>query len=108
MMIVYIVTPTKKEAKRIASFLLKKKLIACANWWPTDSVYRWNSSTRSGSSKVVYDKEVILICKTVKKNYKQVEQEVKKLHSYDVPCICSWEAEKVNEEYLEWLKKKTS
>ena len=97
MTIIYIVTSTKKEAKRIASFLLKKKLIACANWWPTDSVYHWQG-------KIVNNKEVILICKTVKKNYKQVEREVKKLHSYKVPCICAWETSQVDKKYFEWVK----
>ena len=113
MLIIYITCSSKKEAKKIASYLLKKKLIACANWWTTDSIYRWNPSagsprpelgTKAGSSKVVNDKEVILICKTVKKNYRQVEQAVKKLHSYDVPCICGWEVAGVSKEYVEWLK----
>ena len=97
MIIIYITCANKKEAKRIASYLLEKKLIACGNWWPIDSIYRWKN-------KVVNDKEVILICKTVKKNYKQVEKEVKKLHSYEVPCICSWQAENVSSDYLSWLQ----
>jgi len=100
MLIIYITCPNKKEAKKIASYLLEKKLIACANWWSVDSSYYWKR-------KLVNDKEVILICKTVKKNYQQVERAVKKLHSYDVPCVCGWEVRETEKKYWQWVKEES-
>ena len=39
--IIYIAYPNLKEAKRVTGMLLKRRLIACANYFPVASVYRW-------------------------------------------------------------------
>jgi periplasmic divalent cation tolerance protein len=77
---IYITCKNKAEAKKIAIFLVKKRLAACCNIFPIESIYWWRS-------KIVKDKEVVLIVKTLKKNFKKIEKEVKRLHSYTVPCI---------------------
>ena len=41
MAFVYITCKDKKEARKISRFLLEKKLIACANIFPIESMYRW-------------------------------------------------------------------
>jgi len=38
-------------------------------------------------NKIDESKEVVLIAKTTKKHYSDLELEVKKIHTYDVPCI---------------------
>ncbi|GAG37193.1 unnamed protein product, partial [marine sediment metagenome] len=43
---------------------------------------------------------------TKEENYNKVKEEVKKLHSYDVPCILKIKAE-ANEEYNDWINKET-
>ena len=78
--IIYITNPTKKEAKKIAKHLLQKKLIACANIFPINSLYHWQG-------KLVDENEYIIIAKTVAENYEKVKKEVEKIHHYDVPCI---------------------
>jgi periplasmic divalent cation tolerance protein len=93
---VYITNPNKKEAKRIALHLLKKKLIACANIFPIDSLYWWGKNIEEV-------KEFVLIAKTKEENFKKVESEVKKIHPYKVPCITKINVE-ANEEYENWLK----
>lgn len=98
MIFVYITCPNKKEAQKIGRVLIEKKLVACLNIFPISSIYRWQK-------KIVRDKEVVLIAKTLKKNFKKVEATVKTLHSYQVPCICAWPIIKVNQKYLKWLKK---
>lgn len=100
MIIIYTDCRNKVEAKKIANMLLKLKLIACANWWPIESAYRWKE-------KIVNDKEVILILKTRKNYYKKVESIIKKLHSYEVPCICEIDVNKVERKYKEWLMRET-
>ena len=37
---IYITNPNKDEAKKIAKHLLNKKLIACGNIYPINSIYR--------------------------------------------------------------------
>lgn len=98
MIFVYIICKNKREAKKIGLSLVKKRLAACCNIFPIESIYWWRN-------KIVKDKEVVLIVKTLKKNFGKIEREIKKLHSYTVPCILEILINKGNKEYLNWLKK---
>lgn len=75
--------------------MVKQRLVACVNIFPIDSIYWWEG-------KIVSDKEVVLIAKTVKRNYRKVENFIKKRHSYKVPCVMGWEVERVKKEYEGW------
>jgi len=100
MSLVYTVCKNKTEAKKIATMLIKLKLIACANYWPIESVYRWKN-------KIVNGQEVVMILKTRNNYYKKVESLIKKIHSYETPCILRINADQVEKKYLEWLFKET-
>lgn len=100
MMFIYTTCPNIKEAQKIATTLLRARLVACTNWWPIHSSYWWKG-------KVEREKEVALILKTQEKNFKKVEAMIKKLHSYSVPCIVGWKVDKVSSDYLKWLKSYT-
>jgi len=93
---IYITTSSKKEAEKISSYLLKKRLIACTNIFPIGSSYWWKN-------KIVRTKEYVLIAKTLEKNFEKVKREVKKIHSYDVPCITKIKVEG-NKEYENWIR----
>ncbi len=58
-------------------------------------MYWWNG-------KIQDNKEFVIIAKTKEKNYEKIKEEVKKLHSYDVPCILKLNAE-ANESYDKWI-----
>ena len=45
-----------------------------------------------------------MIAKTSDKNFKKLENEVKKIHSYQIPCILKINAT-ANKEYQAWLNK---
>ena len=129
---IYITCKNKEEAQKIGLYLVKKRLAACCNIIPTiQSFYWWLSSasafteavsfaevasaTKAESTdkkasegkknKVGKDSEAILILHTIKKNFKKIEGEVKKHHSYKVPCIMEIMPIRVNKKYLSWLKK---
>ena len=93
---IYITASTKKEAKKIATHLLKKRLIACANIFPINSLYWWEN-------KIVDENEVVLIAKTKESNFKKVKSEVEKIHSYTIPCIIKFPVN-ANRKYLDWIK----
>ena len=97
MALVYITCKDKKEAEKISMHLLKKRLIACANIFPIKSMYWWKN-------KILNDNENVIIAKTTDKNFKQLEKEVKKIHSYTIPCILRLNAT-ANKEYETWLNK---
>ena len=93
---VYVATKDKKEAQKVSRHLLEKKLIACANIFPVDSLYWWKG-------RIVEDREYALVAKT-NKSFRQVEKEIEKIHSYEVPGI-SCSAVKVNKSCKDWIEK---
>lgn len=93
--LVYITSPTKKEAKSIALHLFKKKLIACANIFPINSLYHWKG-------RVVDEKEFVLILKAKESYFKKIKEEVEKIHSYETPCIIKIQVSS-NKQYYKWL-----
>ncbi len=95
MLIAYITNKNKAEAKKIAKHLLSKKLAACTNIFPVNSAYFWKG-------KLQDDKEFVLLCKTSESKFSQLEHEIKKIHSYEIPCILKIEV-KANSEYENWV-----
>lgn len=98
MILVYITCKDKKEAIKIASKLLEKKMIACANIFPITSVFKWKG-------KIQNTKEFVLLVKT-NKPFSRIISEVKKIHSYDLPCILEIEV-KANSPFERWVMKET-
>ncbi len=108
MIFIYIVCKDKKEAEKIGLYLVKNRLVGCCNIFPIESIYWWSlpdKNSKDKQKKIVKDKEVVLIAKTLKKNFKKVEKEVKRLHSYKIPCILEIPINQGNKNYLNWLKK---
>ena len=97
--IVYITYPNIEEANKIISHLINKKLIACANIFPVKSSFIWKG-------KVDNSDEIVSIAKTKKENWEKIKAEVKKMHSYETPCIFKIEAE-ANEDFEDWVNKET-
>lgn len=65
-----------QEAQRIADALLEKHLVACVEFLEIKSKYHWQGALEEA-------KEIKLIMESVANNFKKVEAEVTKLHSYD-------------------------
>lgn len=99
MIFIFSTFPSKKEAKKIGERLVRKKLAACLNIFPIESIYSWKG-------KIVKDKEFVAIVKTEKKNFKKVERFILENHSYDTPCIIEIPIARVTKKYLKWLKEK--
>ena len=98
----YMTCKNKVEANKIAYALVKKDLVACANIIPNiKSYFKWNNK------KINALKEIILIGKTVKKNINKITLYVKKISSYDCPCIVFVDIENGNKEFLSWIKSST-
>ena len=95
--ILYVTCKNSKEAEKISHHLLKKRIIACANIFPIKSMYLWKG-------KIAKSKESVLIAKASNKNLKKAENEIKRMHSYDVPCILNINSG-ANKECLDWIKK---
>ena len=97
--IIKVTYPNEEEARKTIRTLLQKRLISSANLFPIKSTSRW-----TGEIKEV--DEFIALLKTRKENWDKVKSEVKKIHSYKVPCIAKINAE-ANQEYEDWINSET-
>lgn len=98
MISVYITCRDSREAKKIAKHLISKRLIACANIFPVESMFRWEG-------KLVEEGEAAMLCKARKKDFDAIEAEVKRLHSYEVPCIVAFDWVRSSTEFSKWVEK---
>ncbi len=98
MKILLTTTKNEKEAQKISKELLKQKLAACCNIIPgIKSFYWWKGRIES-------DSECLLLCKTSAFKQEKAAELVKKMHSYEVPSIESFELKNLNSDYKKWLE----
>jgi|SRR3989344_2777013 len=97
--ILYVTHKNLENAQKIASHLLQKKLIACANFFPITSSYWWKG-------KIENSEEIVSLLKTRKENWEKVKSEIKKIHPYETPCIMKINAE-ANADYESWINEET-
>ncbi|MDW7989825.1 MAG: divalent-cation tolerance protein CutA [Archaeoglobaceae archaeon] len=95
---VYITTPSKEEAEKIAKAVLEKRIAACVNIFPIKSFFLWEN-------KLEIAEEYAMIVKTRAEKFSELRDFVKSIHSYSVPCICSISIEKGLRDFLEWIDK---
>ena len=90
---------SEEEASKIANALLEKELIACANIFPAHkTLYKWKGVTTDNL-------EVAVILKSHAKHFSAIEDTVKDLHSYDVPCLVQLPIEQGHAPFLDWISK---
>lgn len=96
---VFVTYPNKKEAEKSAKFLLDKRIVACANIFPTDSIYRWKGNLEKHG-------EFVSVFKTTEQNWENLVEAVKQMHFYEVPAIIKHKV-KANKDYEDWVKRET-
>ena len=100
--VVLITAANSEEAARFADLLLERRLAACVQILPEmESVYRWQG-------KIERQKEVLLIAKTIKSRFEELESNVRAIHSYETPEIIALPLEAGSPAYLEWLNSSVS
>ncbi len=100
MTMIYIVCRDREEARRVSRSLLEKRLAACTNMFPIESMYWWQG-------KLVEDTEFVVIAKTLEENFAAIVADVKAVHSYEVPAIIRLAVGAVESRYLAWLEAET-
>ena len=95
-------TSTHKEAQGLASSLLQQKLAACINIIKIEeSIYAWEGELQS-------EPECLLIIKTSKSLCEKTANTILEIHPYETPLVSSFDADTVNQTYLEWLMNNTN
>src|SRR5919107_1379951 len=96
--VVFMTAASGEEATRLADMLVGAHLAACVQILPEmESVYRWQG-------KIERQPEVLLLAKTTKEKFEELEREVRALHSYETPEIIAVPVVAGSPAYLDWLK----
>ncbi len=93
---VYVTTP-REAAAEIARTVVEERLAACVNRVDCSSTYRWEGA-------VVTDDEEILLAKTTAGGVEALVDRIAAVHPYDVPCIETFAADDVVDDYAAWIE----
>ncbi len=86
-----------EEATRIAEVLVSKQLAACVQILPEiKSIYVWKG-------EVQREPEVLMLAKTVRGKFADLDREVRAIHSYETPEIIALSVVEGSAGYLKWL-----
>ncbi|HVS83461.1 MAG TPA: divalent-cation tolerance protein CutA [Pyrinomonadaceae bacterium] len=95
--VVLMTAANQDEASRIAEMLVGARLAACVQILPEiESVYRWQG-------EVQREKEILLLAKTTRSRFDELESQVRAMHSYETPEIIAVPITAASEPYLKWL-----
>jgi len=97
--VVLVMCGTLTEGRRIARRVVSNRLAACVNivLSPAESFYTWKG-------KLERAREYLLVMKTAAKHLAELENEVQRLHSYEVPEFIALPITEGSKKYLSWLE----
>jgi len=96
-LIVFVTCGSREVAEEISKTVVTERLAACVNVLPgIRSCYEWDG-------KMEWAEELLLLMKTTKDRYEELESRVRELHSYEVPEILAVPVATGLEKYLSWV-----
>jgi len=97
--VVLVTCGSLKESRSIARAVVSSRLAACVNLMlnPVESIYTWKG-------KLEKAREYLLVMKTTSNRIADLEREVKRIHSYDVPEFIALPIAAGSKDYLGWLQ----
>ena len=100
--IVYAVFADVEEAMRIGRIVVEERLAACINVLaPCTSIYWWEG-------KVEQSDEAPAILKTTIDRADELIARLAELHSYEVPAITAWSADRMPALLAAWIEENSS
>jgi periplasmic divalent cation tolerance protein len=92
--------PDEDSAKSTAKLLVERRLAACAQLFPIESIYSWQG-------KICDENEVMLLIKSRTALFGEIAATIKENHSYEVPEIVQIPLTGGWPDYLQWLEDST-
>lgn len=100
--VVMVSTANQDEASKIADLVVQSRLVACASTIPTiRSTYWWEG-------KIVNEQETLILMKTTSDKVLELQEAIRKVHSYKVPEIIAISVEHGFRPYLDWVRSEVS
>ena len=98
---VFVTVPDAAVAQTIARALVEERLVACVNdTGPVTSVYRWKGQVET-------ETERLLMMKTRRARFAELERRVRALHPYEVPEVIALPIAAGSDAYLRWIGEQT-
>jgi len=94
--IIIATAPDRESAKKIARLLVEKRLAACAQMIPIESIYFWQN-------KICEDSETALFIKSRTALFDKIKAAIRENHTYEVPEIIQIPITDGLPEYLKWI-----
>ncbi len=95
--LVFCACPDRETARTIAAALVERQAAACVNILPgVTSVYRWQGAVEQAE-------EWLLLIKTTRDRYPDLEADIRARHPYEVPEIIAVPIDRGLPDYLRWV-----
>jgi len=102
MAIAVLVTIPEKDAQSLAKNLLEERVCACVNIIKgVESHFWWEQ-------KLDTSQEALLIIKTKEALFGKLRTAIENNHPYEVPEVISFNIDRINQKYLDWLNKEAN
>ncbi|MEW8028309.1 MAG: divalent-cation tolerance protein CutA [Candidatus Thiodiazotropha sp.] len=101
LLLILCTAPDRETALKLSRSLLEQGLAACVNITsPVTSVYHWQGRLEQSD-------EILLLIKTTKQQYQNVEAMLRAQHPYELPEIIAVPVEQGLDDYLDWVERCT-
>lgn len=90
----------EKQARPVIDEILRLKLAACVQEIKIKSHYTWKG-------ELCHEDEILVLIKTRKELYPDLEEKLQEIHPYETPEILLVDVEKGGAAYMAWLDEQT-
>jgi periplasmic divalent cation tolerance protein len=102
LMVVVTSVGTEEQALDVAHALVRGRRAACVNIIPNvHSVYRWKG-------RVCNDGEMLLIVKTMARNFEAVRETIHRVNTYELPEVLGYFVDSASPGFMSWIEKMTN
>ncbi len=99
MVFIYTTCANENEAKLLGKLIIDKKMGACVDYWPINSMYNWEGKFEEVS-------QMMLVITTLEKKLEEVNDLISEHHSYSTPLIAGVDIRRMNRAYKTWMTEK--
>ncbi len=96
MVFVYTTCNDADEARRLGKLMIEKKIAACVDTWPIQSMYYWEG-------KLEDRPQVMLMATTLEQKLQGAQDLIAENHRYSTPLIAGVDVRRINHDYKEWM-----
>jgi periplasmic divalent cation tolerance protein len=89
------------EARKLIRGLVDERVVACGTMVGATSIFRWEGEVNEES-------EMLVLLKTSRERWRDLEAAVTRRHPYDVPELLALHVEAGLDAYLHWVNRETS